>query len=166
MNFRELIRDIWENNRPAIVGLGIFTIGLIISNIIVISIKNYEVVEPDDGDYVVGDTFYDDKEVTESEEDISIYIEELHGIIRSHYGEKLNGYEIMTGKLLESDGLWYVTTIREPLRDRWSPATDMFRIILQQNDNSWGIVAEPSLYFEYARYPGIPKGVIIGANNL
>ena len=112
MNFRELIRDIWENNRPAIVGLGIFTIGLIISNIIVISIKNYEVVEPDDGDYVVGDTFYDDKEVTESEEDISIYIEELHGIIRSHYGEKLNGYEIMTGKLLESDGLWYVTIIR------------------------------------------------------
>ncbi len=166
MNFRDLIRSIWQNNKAAIVGLGILTIGLIISNIIAVSIKNYEEVEPDDGEYVAGDTFYNEKEAVESSEDINIYKEELHNIIKSRYGEMLNGYEIMVGKLLESDGLWYVTTIKQPLKDRWSLATDTFRLILQQDNNSWKIVTEPSLYFEYAKYPNIPKDVIISANNM
>ncbi|MBQ2672912.1 hypothetical protein IJG01_03010 [Candidatus Saccharibacteria bacterium] len=166
MNFRDLIRSIWQNNKAAIIGLGILTIGLIISNIIAVSIKNYEEAEPDDGEYVAGDTFYNEKEAVESSEDINIYKEELHNIIKSHYGEMLNGYEIMIGKLLESDGLWYVTTIKQPLKDRWSLATDTFRLILQQDNNSWKIVTEPSLYFEYSKYPNIPKDVIISANNM
>ncbi|MBQ3352778.1 hypothetical protein IJG89_00275 [Candidatus Saccharibacteria bacterium] len=165
MNLDAVLVDIWRNNRKMVFGLGILTFGLIIANAIVVGIKNYEVVEPDDGDYVVGDTFYSEREPEKSEEDVSEYIDDLHDLIRMSYGEKMDGYEIATGKLLESNGLWYVTTIKKPLKDQWSPATDTYKIILS-NNGGWKIVTEPSLVFSYADYPDIPQDVIVSANTL
>lgn len=100
-----------------------------------------------------------------SDLDVNQYVNQLHSIIKKEYGTKLDGYQIATGELLE-DGSWYVTTFQIPLESQWSPAQDVFRIILHQVDGKWQIVTEPSLIFAYADYPGIPRAVIYSANNL
>ena len=94
---------------------------------------------------------------------INQYLDTLHSVIQNQYGDKLNGYEIKTGELLE-DGSWYITIIQKPLQSKWDLADDAFRVVLHKENNQWKIVAGPNLILNYADYPDIPTGVIMSVN--
>ena len=156
-------REVWEENRKIIFGMTILVVLLIIAIIVVTNLNRQEEGVVDKGDYTAGYIEIQD-EAEESELDVNSYLAELHGVIKNELGEKLDGYEIATGKLL-GDGDWYVTTIRKPLKSQWSLATDVYRVILK-NDGGWKMMAGPNLVFAYMDYPEIPKEVIASANNL
>lgn len=155
-------KEVWRENRRILLWLSVVAIVLVMLITVVMNVKKQGLSGSDDGNYGAG--YLEPIGAEESEGDISLVLDDLHSVIKERYGDKLDGYEIAEGKLLR-DGGWYVTTISKPLKDRWSLANDVFKVILH-HDEQWEIVGEPSLYFEYAIYPDIPKEIIVSANNL
>lgn len=157
MNWQEISQ---KNRRTIIIVASIIAI-LIITFIVLFCIKNalYDSNKPQIVEQV------EQSPAAISDLDINQYVDKLHSVIRNKYGAALDGYKIATGELLE-DGSWYITTIQKPLKDQWSPAQDVFRVILHEVSGTWQIVTEPSLIFTYADYPDIPRAVIYSANNL
>lgn len=156
MNWQDIIqenRKIIRNGIVIIALLVVVLIGLLIANQII-----------DNKDKYVADTPAQTP-ATVSETSPSQYLEDLHAIIQQEYKDKMYGYQIAEGKLLE-DGSWYITTIYEPQKSQWDLATDTYRIILHQDSNQWQIVAKPSLIFSYTDYPDIPREIIFSANEL
>ncbi|MBR2741159.1 hypothetical protein IKD98_00125 [Candidatus Saccharibacteria bacterium] len=157
MNSQEIIR---ENRKVIIIGI-LTTIVLFIVMFVLIAI-NYDL---DAKDKYVANPNASQPAASESDLDPSQYLKELHSVINQEYGERMSGYQIAEGKLLE-DGTWYVTTIYQPAKTQWDLPTDTYRIILHQESNKWKIVAEPNLVFSYADFPDIPRGIIRSANEL
>ena len=121
MNWREIIIE----NRKTIIIIGFIIIVLIVILISLIYVKNDQ--DAADRPQIIAQA--EPTQATVSELDVDKYVKELHSVINNKYGDKLQGYETAVGELLE-DGSWYITTIQKPLKDQWSPALTIGKVLL------------------------------------
>ncbi len=156
-----IFQDIAYGNRKIILVFAPIVLILLIATITLSVIGSNLIAS----DKYVADTTTTQTEAAESDLNLDDYKTELHQVIKDKFKEKLDGYTIADGKLLE-DGSWYITTISIPLKSAWDSAKDTYRVILHNQDGQWQIVAEPKLIFAYTDYPDIPREIIFSANNL
>ena len=84
--------------------------------------------------------------------------------INNHLGEKLVGYSIARGELLDQ-GDWYGTAIFEKIeQSREEP--DTYRVLLQKIDGEWVFVAGPKILLTTRDYPEVPVSILSSTNAL
>ena len=88
----------------------------------------------------------------------------IHNIISTTYADIINQYDIHPGELFDR-GQWYGTVITKKVADE-RQITDLYRIILLKESDTWRILEQPEIVVTTTNQPAVPIDILRLVNKL